>query len=260
MSDRYGKEILYCEVCGEPLEKMIPGGPVLGMDRFPVKCLCPRTKYEKEERERKAREYAEIVSRNRMICFKDKTMYDWNFDHDDGTVSLMKLARKYVDSFPEMIHKSAGLLLWGDVGTGKTYMAACIANALIEQEYTVKMTNFATIINDLFASEDKNEYIECLMRCSLLIIDDLGAERSTEYAVENVFNVIDRRYRTGKPLIITTNLHIDTMRNETSIDKKRIYDRVFEMCAPVQMKGVSKRKASADSKIKLLRELNNRED
>lgn len=66
-----------------------------------------------------------------MICFKDKTMYDWNFDHDDGTVSLMKLARKYVDSFPEMIHKSAGLLLWGDVGTGKTYMAACIANALI---------------------------------------------------------------------------------------------------------------------------------
>ena len=61
-------------------------------------------------------------------------------------------------------------------------------------------------------------------------------------------------------MIITTNLHIDTMRNETSIDKKRIYDRVFEMCAPVQMKGVSKRKASADSKIKLLRELNNRED
>lgn len=94
----------------------------------------------------------------------------------------------------------------------------------------------------------------------LLIIDDLGAERSTEYAVENVFNVIDRRYRTGKPLIITTNLHIDTMRNETSIDKKRIYDRVFEMCAPVQMKGVSKRKLSADNKIKLLRELNNRED
>ena len=98
------------------------------------------------------------------------------------------------------------------------------------------------------------------MRCSLLIIDDLGAERSTEYAVENVFNVIDRRYRTGKPLIITTNLHIDTMRNETSIDKKRIYDRVFEMCVPVQMKGTSKRKASADNKIKLLRELNNREE
>lgn len=164
------------------------------------------------------------------------------------------------DSFSEMIHKSAGLLLWGDVGTGKTYMAACIANALIEQEYTVKMTNFATIINDLFASEDKNEYTESLMRCSLLIIDDLGAERSTEYAVENVFNVIDRRYRTGKPLIITTNLHTDNMMNETSIDKKRIYDRVFEMCAPVQMKGVSKRKMSADNKIKLLRELNNRED
>lgn len=133
MSDRFGKEILYCEVCGEPLEKMIPCGPVLGLDRFPVRCLCLRTKYEKEERERKEREHAETVSCNRMICFKDKTMYDWNFDNDDGTVPLMKLARKYVDSFPEMIHKSAGLLLWGDVGTGKTYMAACIAMHLLSR-------------------------------------------------------------------------------------------------------------------------------
>ena len=143
---------------------------------------------------------------------------------------------------------------------GQKLLTDCGQNRPLTTEYTVKMTNFATIINDLFASEDKNEYIECLMRCSLLIIDDLGAERSTEYVGENVFNVIDRRYRTGKPLIITTNLHIDTMRNETSIDKKRIYDKVFEMCAPVQMKGVSKRKTSADNKIKLLRELNNRED
>lgn len=233
MSDRFGKEILYCEVCGEPLEKMIPGGPVLCMDRFPSMCRCQRIKHEKEEKERREREHSETVCRNRMVCFRDKNMYDWNFENDDGTVPTMKLAKKYVDTFPEMIRKSAGLLLWGDVGTGKSYMAACIANALIKQEYTVKMTNFATIINDLFASEDKNEYIESLMRCSLLIIDDLGEERNTEYAVENVFNVIDRRYRTGKPLIITTNLHIDTLLKEKSIEKKRIYDRVLKMCVPV---------------------------
>ena len=55
-------------------------------------------------------------------------------------------------------------------------------------------------------------------------------------------------------------LHIDAMRNETAIDKKRIYDRVFEMCVLVQMKGSSKRKASADNKIKMLRELNNRDE
>lgn len=259
MSDRVGKEILHCNVCGEPLEKMIPGGPILGMDRFPTMCLCQRTKHEKEEKERREREHFDTVSRNRMICFRDKSMYDWNFDNDDRTVPNMKLAKNYVDSFPEMLHKSAGLLLWGDVGTGKTYMAACIANALLEQEYTVKMTNFATIINDLFASEDKNEYIDCLMRCSLLIIDDLGAERNTEYAVENVFNVIDRRYRTGKPLIITTNLELDTLLDEKAIDKKRIYDRVLEMCVPVRLTGISKRKENADDKMKLLKELKNRD-
>lgn len=104
----------------------------------------------------------------------------------------------------------------------------------------------------------KNEYIDCLMRCSLLIIDDLGVERNTEYAVENVFNVIDRRYRSEKPLIITTNLKLDTLLDEKTIDKKRIYDRILEMCVPVRLIGTSKRKENADDKMKLLKELSNR--
>lgn len=87
---------------------------------------------------------------------------------------------------------------------------------------------------------------------TLLIIDDLGAERGTEYAVENVFNVIDRRYRSGKPLIITTNLHISMLTNEQSLDKKRIYDRILELCIPIGVNGASKRTATAKEKIKVL--------
>ena len=255
MNDRFEKEILYCEVCGEPLEKMIEGGPVFGMDRFHRQCLCERTKAEKEERERKLLEHAETVSRNRMICFSDRRMYDWTFANDDGTVPAMELARGYTSSFGEMMRENAGLLLWGGVGTGKTYIAASIANELIEQEYTVKMTNFATIINDLFSCGDKNEYVDALMRYSLLIIDDLGAERSTEYALENVYYVIDRRYRAGKPLIVTSNLYLDAIRNEVSIEKKRIYDRVLEMCVPVQVAGESKRAANASAKMELIKSL-----
>ena len=72
------------------------------------------------------------------------------------------------------------------------------------------MTNFALILNDLAASfENRNEYISRLCRYPLLIIDDFGMERGTEYGLEQVFNVIDSRYRSGKPLIVTTNLTLD---------------------------------------------------
>ena len=74
----------------------------------------------------------------------------------------------------------------------------------------VHMTNFALILNDLAASfEGRNEYISRLCRYPLLILDDFGMERGTEYGLEQVFNVIDSRYRSGKPLIVTTNLTLD---------------------------------------------------
>ena len=191
--------------------------------------------------------YAKLLNRAQLSA--SKTMYDWNFEHDDGTVDVMVHAKNYVEHYDEMMTNHIGLLFWGDVGTGKSFMAGCIANALLEKEYTVKMTNFSTIINDLFACDDKNEYIEALSKYSLLIIDDLGAERSTEYATENVFNVIDRRYRSGKPLIITTNLELAELLEEESVSRKRIYDRILEMCVPVKVCGASKRVDAVKNKV-----------
>ena len=87
-------------------------------------------------------------------------------------------------------------VFWGGVGKGKSYLAACIANALMEKEVAVCMTNFATILNDLAASFDgRNEYISRLCSYPLLILDDFGMERGTEYGLEQVYSVIDSRYR-----------------------------------------------------------------
>ena len=99
--------------------------------------------------------------------------------------------------------------------TGKSYLAGCIANALMEKEIPVHMTNFALILNDLCspALRGRNEYISRLCRYPLLIIDDFGMERGTDYGLEQVFNVIDSRYRSGKPLIVTTNLTLDDLQN-----------------------------------------------
>ena len=69
----------------------------------------------------------------------------------------------------------------------------------------------ALILGDLAASfEGRNEYISRLCSFPLLILDDFGMERGTEYGLEQVYNVIDSRYRSGRPLIVTTNLTLET--------------------------------------------------
>ena len=111
------------------------------------------------------------------------------------------------------------------------------------------MTNFNTIIDDMFSLEDKTEYINALAQYELLILDDLGTERSSEYALGIVFSVIDRRYRSGRPLIVTTNLPRKQLKEETNIEKKRIYDRILEMCVPLYVGGSSYRSDIAHEKM-----------
>ena len=76
-------------------------------------------------------------------------------------------------------------------------------------------------------------------------IDDLGAERGTDFTLEKVYDIIDSRYRSGKPAIFTTNLTMGQMKECTDIRYNRIYDRIFEMCYPVKFSGLSWRKREA---------------
>jgi DNA replication protein DnaC len=76
----------------------------------------------------------------------------------------------------------------------------------------------------------------------LLIIDDLGAERKSEYMQETVFNIIDSRYRSGLPFIITTNLTADEIKKPQEVSFQRIYDRILERCFPVEVTGQSRRR------------------
>ena len=128
----------------------------------------------------------------------------------------------------------------------------------MEKEISVRMTNFALILNDLAATfEGKNEYISNLCRYPLLILDDFGMERGTEYGLEQVYNVIDSRYRSGKPLIVTTNLTLTELQNPQDTPHARIYDRLLEMCAPVCFSGENFRRESAQNKLNRLKQLMN---
>ena len=247
--------LLHCGKCHTPKQIRVE---ILDRPRIvSVQCKCSREKWEKEEADRKRREEIERVKRMKGTCIHDRALLDYTFDKDDGSLPQLSSARKYVETWPERRKNNDGLLLWGEVGTGKTFYAACIANALIEQGVPVLMTNFAKILNKLggLYSDDKNEFIASMMRYSLLVIDDFGIERNTEFALEQVFNIIDERYKANLPLIVTTNLSLKELKNPVDIAHKRIYDRVLSMCIPVKFTGPNHRELDSEQKLKAYKEL-----
>lgn len=159
----------------------------------------------------------------------------------------MDKARAYVENWKEAYKNNTGLLLFGDVGTSKSFFAGCIANALLDRDVPVLMTNFPTILNRLTGmfSEDRADFIASFDEYDLLIIDDLGVERSTEYAMEQMFFVIDSRYRSHRPMIITTNLKLSELKKPPDLAHARIYDRILERCAPILFDGKNFREENA---------------
>ena len=92
----------------------------------------------------------------------------------------------------------------------------------------------------------------------LLIIDDLGVERSTDYAMEQMFFVIDSRYRSRRPMIITTNLKLSELKNPPDLAHARIYDRILERCAPILFDGKNFREENAGATKAVAKDLVNR--
>lgn len=250
--------LLYCGKCRTPKEAYFPEAIrlTLGHDRHPSECDCQRAQRIEREGAEQRRKHLETVERLKSRGFTDAAMRNWTFANDNGRNPQMEMAHFYVNNWEDMKAENVGYLLWGDVGTGKSYLAGCIANALMEQEVAVRMTNFAAVLNDLAAAYNgKNEYIARLCAYPLLILDDFGMERGTEYGLEQVYHVIDSRYRSGKPLIVTTNLTLDELNNPPDTAHRRIYDRVMEMCTPICISGRNFRKENAARKMEHLKKL-----
>lgn len=240
--DYYNEEgLLYCGKCRTPKQVEIK---VLEELRRPYcLCECEAERLRKEEEERKEQERLKKIEEIRRRCFQDEAMRNWTFANDDmSNEKITKVMQKYVENFLELKKQGKGLLLYGQCGTGKTYAACEVANALIDRGYSVLVTNFARLLNELQGTYERQEYIDEVNRNALLIIDDLGIERDTPYAREQVYNIVDARYRAGLPMIITTNLTMDKIKATHDIDNMRIYDRILERCFPVEINGENKRR------------------
>lgn len=240
----------YCKICNQRKD-----GEILDFANrkyiFRRNCLCDENSL-KEEKEREKNQRIESLKRD---CFNSINQWEYTFENyrgDKGQPYI--ISKNYVKEYENMKKDNIGLLFFGTVGSGKTYLACSIANALIEKyQVKVKIRNFAQIINDLQKCGfdfDKNEYIESIVNVPVLILDDLGIERDTSYAKEQVYNIVNSRYLKHKPTIFTTNLPYEKIKkSDGGVEYERIYSRIIEMCIPIKVTGEDFRKRLQKQKL-----------
>lgn len=237
--DDYQKDGLwYCGKCNTPKEQI---DFTLGREwKHMIPCECKeRILKETEKRLRHEHYKDELLEK----CFRYPEMREWTFENDNGNnPGLRKVCQNFVDQFDDFYKAGRGLLLYGKSGLGKSWFAACVANALIEKETACKFLDFTQIANTLIElGNGKNEYIETLARYPLLILDDFDAERNTSFMDEVVFSVIDARTKTKAPLLITTNLSREELKAPKTISKSRIISRLYRVCIPYEVIGEDQR-------------------
>lgn len=254
----------HCSICGEAVEREIsmPFPDSSGRQRKRVHCACRCRREELEAYEARLRfeEEQRTVDDFRRLSLVDASLQGARFAGykvKEENRKAFGIAKWYVQNFNKMFHEGQGILFWGNVGTGKSYTSAAIANELLEQMHSVIMTSFIKLLDEMSSFEKKNDcgYIIKLNQAKLLVIDDLGVERGTDFSLEKVYDIIDSRYRSGRPIILTTNQEISQMKSCEDIRYSRIYDRIFKMCYPVKMDGMSWRKREAAKRFAEMKNL-----
>ena len=244
--------ITYCGKCHTPKEKLIT---YKGISRIcPINCDCKSKAIKKEKEEEEIARKKKWMARRKAEGFSDNEMTRWTFENDDNmNPKVTELMKKYVENFDRFKEMGYGMLLYGSVGTGKTFAAAEVVNALIDKGYTCLMTNFSRIMNTMWSKEDKQEYLDEFNQYELLVIDDLSAERQTEFMQDFVFQVIDARYRANLPLILTTNLSLSELSG--NVMQTRVYNRLQERCLFLKVESSNKRVKRGTDNASIARKL-----
>jgi len=241
-----------CAVCGEKKQTWFEVDGLIPKSKVPCMCKCERDKREAEKAARKQQEMMLRIDRYRRDGLTDEQYRACTFDVDDGADEhASQFCKAYVENWKWVQENNAGIMLWGDVGGGKTFLAACIANALIDKGIPATMTTISRLAAAMtkdFGAERGN-VLSMVANAPLLVLDDVGTERDTETSNEQVYEIINTRYKAKKPLIVTTNLTMTAMKNAENVTHKRIYDRIVEMCSPCKVTSSGRRQKAARSKM-----------
>lgn len=165
------------------------------------------------------------------------------FDTNEENNRVYTMAKKYVDLWEKYKDEGTGLIFIGRYGTGKTHLAFAIANSLLIQGVPVIYETFINLMEKLkesYSNEslDYYEIIKLYCECDLLIIDDLGKERPSEWVLEKLFQIVNTRYENMLPIIITTNYNEKELVKRLSIGNdgktaESLVSRLNEICLEI---------------------------
>lgn len=213
-----------------------------------------RQAQEQELKDKRQRELERRIEINKRTCgmpakYKRRTFEAFKVNEENEYA--FRVAKAYADRFEEIrTHEQNGLIISGPIGTGKTHLAASVANTLLNVGQKVICMPSIDLLAAIRATykEDGNdeEIINEFKTADLLIIDDLGKEKATEWSVQMIYSIVNSRYENEKPMIITTNYTPDELAARLApsgspdmITARATVDRLNEVCIEIKTSGES---------------------
>lgn len=243
--DYYVDDVLYCGKCHTPRQSVIHGYEPYEGVKLPCICKCEDDKWYQRQEAKASEHQRKMMQQTRRNAFK--TRNPRTFADDDGkSPEMMQWAHAYAEQIDAVIHDCQNIIFSGSTGTGKTFACECIANAWIDAGKRPVFLSVPDLIHEGGAHSFEEDWVQRFVKCDLLILDDLGAERSSSYAQELLYLVVDSRYSAHKPFCVTTNMSYDEMWNCEDKARERVYSRLFENAAWVEANGTDRRKDNID--------------
>ena len=158
---------------------------------------------------------------------------------------VVREVRRYVEAIDERLDEGRGLWFMGDVGTGKTTLAMLVSKAALDAGRSVAIYSLPRLLAEIRKTFDDSsersylELIERLVGVDLLHIDDVGAERTSEWVLEQLYSIVNARYEDRRAVVITTNLDHEQLREQIN---ERTVSRLVEICGdPLPLFGADRR-------------------
>ncbi|HST55579.1 MAG TPA: ATP-binding protein [Solirubrobacteraceae bacterium] len=160
----------------------------------------------------------------------------------------VRQVKRYVRDIEQNLDDGRGLWLVGDVGTGKTTLAMIASKAALDAGRSVVIHSLPRLLNMIRAAIETDAgmlgFLDRLTAVDLLHIDDVGAENTTDWVLEQLYSIINTRYEDQRALIITTNLTPDKLTDQIG---QRTVSRLVEICGePLPLWGEDKRRHQYD--------------
>lgn len=177
-----------------------------------------------------------------------------NFKVDQYNEKAFKAVRNYSENFRKHADQGIGFMLSGPYGSGKTHLAAALAIDLMNKGIPVVFGTLISLLGKIrqtystgWTQEDELEILETYSTVDLLIIDDLGKERASEWSLEKLFSIINSRYENNLPVVVTTNYSMDTLIEKLSVNQnsdvgESIVSRMHEICRGIYLNDADHRK------------------